>query len=104
MWAGFSLGPIVATIYALYLLAGRLYDPEHLTALTPSWVLLVFGVQSLVYLGAVLVALPVSYLKLENGDRPPALPGAGVRRAGGDGVLSAAGDRCSADQSEPVVL
>jgi len=42
------------------------YDPEHLTALTPSWVLLVFGVQSLVYLGAVLVALPVSYLKLET--------------------------------------
>ena len=66
MWAGFSFGPIVATIYALYVFSRTVYDPEHLTALTPSWVLLVFGVQSLVYLGAVLVALPVSYLKLET--------------------------------------
>ena len=66
LWAGFCVGPIVATIYALYLFGRTVYDPEHLTALTPPWVLLVFGVQSLVYLGAVLVALPVSYLKLET--------------------------------------
>jgi tRNA A-37 threonylcarbamoyl transferase component Bud32 len=66
LWAGFCVGPLVATIYALYLFGRAVYDPEHLTALTPPWVLLVFGVQSLVYLGAVLVALPVSYLKLET--------------------------------------
>ncbi|HXJ11859.1 MAG TPA: PDZ domain-containing protein [Candidatus Limnocylindrales bacterium] len=35
MWAGFSFGPIVATIYALYLFSRTVYDPEHLTALTP---------------------------------------------------------------------
>src|SRR5229473_190950 len=66
LWAGFCAGPIVATVYALYLFGRTVYDPWHLTALTPSWVLVVFGVQSLVYLGAVLVALPVSYWKLET--------------------------------------
>jgi tRNA A-37 threonylcarbamoyl transferase component Bud32 len=66
LWAGFWAGPIVATVYALYLFGRTVYDPEHLTALTPSWVLVVFGVQSLVYLGVVLVALPVSYWKLET--------------------------------------
>ena len=66
LWAGFCAGPIVATVYALYLFGRTVYDPWHLTALTPSWVLVVFGVQSLVYLGVVLVALPVSYWKLET--------------------------------------
>jgi hypothetical protein len=66
LWAGFCAGPIVATVYALYLFGRTVYDPQHLTALTPSWVLVVFGVQSLVYLGVVLVALPVSYWKLET--------------------------------------
>src|SRR6267378_4133089 len=66
LWAGFCVGPIVATVYALYLFGRTVYDPWHLTALTPSWVLVVFGVQSLVYLGVVLVALPVSYWKLET--------------------------------------
>ncbi|HET6932588.1 MAG TPA: PDZ domain-containing protein, partial [Candidatus Acidoferrum sp.] len=66
MWTGFCAGPVVATIYALYLFGRTVYDPEHLTALTPSWVLLVFGVQSLAYLGAVLVVLPLSYWKLET--------------------------------------
>jgi len=66
LWVGFCVGPIVATVYALYLFGRTVYDPWHLTALTPSWVLVVFGVQSLVYLGVVLVALPVSYWKLET--------------------------------------
>jgi tRNA A-37 threonylcarbamoyl transferase component Bud32 len=66
LWAGFWAGPIVATVYALYLFARTVYDPKHLTALTPPWVLVVFGVQSLVYLAAVLVVLPVSYWKLES--------------------------------------
>jgi len=66
LWAGFCAGPIVATVYALYLFGRTVYDPEHLTALTPPWVLFVFGVQSLVYLGVVLVALPLSYWKLET--------------------------------------
>ncbi len=66
LWAGFCAGPIVATVYALYLFGRTVYDPGHLTALTPPWVLVVFGVQSLVYLGAVLVALPVSYWKMET--------------------------------------
>jgi tRNA A-37 threonylcarbamoyl transferase component Bud32 len=66
LWAGFWAGPIVATVYALYLFARTVYDPEHLTALTPPWVLVVFGVQSLAYLAAVLVVLPVSYWKLES--------------------------------------
>src|ERR1700756_2454418 len=61
LWTGFWAGPIVATVYALYLFGRTVYDPLHLTALTPPWVLTVFGVQSLVYLGAVLVALPLSY-------------------------------------------
>jgi len=66
LWAGFWVGPIIATVYALYLFGRTVYDPSHLTALTPSWVLVVFGVQSLVYLGAVLVVLPLSYWKLET--------------------------------------
>ena len=66
LWTGFCAGPIVATLYGLYLFGKTVYDPEHLTALTPPWVLVVFGVQSLAYLGAVLVALPLSYWKLET--------------------------------------
>jgi tRNA A-37 threonylcarbamoyl transferase component Bud32 len=66
LWAGFCVGPIVATVYALYLFGRTVYDPEHLTALAPPWVPVAFGVQSLVYLGAVLVVLPVSYWKLET--------------------------------------
>jgi tRNA A-37 threonylcarbamoyl transferase component Bud32 len=66
LWAGFWAGPIVATVYALYLFSRTVYDPEHLTALTPPWVLVVFGVQSLVYLAAVLLVLPLSYWKLES--------------------------------------
>jgi eukaryotic-like serine/threonine-protein kinase len=66
LWAGFWVGPIAATLYALYLFGRTVYDPDHLTALTPPWVLLVFGVQSLAYLAAVLVVLPLSYWKLET--------------------------------------
>src|SRR6266436_1734700 len=46
LWTGFWAGPMVATVYALYLFARTVYDPEHLTALTTPWVLVVFGVQS----------------------------------------------------------
>jgi len=66
LWAGFWAGPFAATLYALYLLARTVYDPAHLTGLAPSWVLTAFGVQSLVYLLAVLVVLPLSYWKLET--------------------------------------
>jgi tRNA A-37 threonylcarbamoyl transferase component Bud32 len=66
LWTAFWVGPIAATLYALYLFGLTIYDPDHLTALTPSWVLLVIGVQSLGYLAAVLVVLPLSYWKLET--------------------------------------
>lgn len=66
LWIGFWTGPLAATLYALYLLARTVYDPAHLTGLTPAWVLTLFGVQSLVYLLAVLVVLPLSYWKLET--------------------------------------
>jgi serine/threonine-protein kinase len=66
LWVGFWAGPIVATVYALYLFGRTVFDPDHLAALTPSWVLIVFGVQSLLYLGVVLVVLPLSYWKLQT--------------------------------------
>jgi len=66
LWTAFWVGPIAATLYALYLFGLTIYDPSHLTALTPPWVLLVVGVQSLAYLAAVLVVLPLSYWKLET--------------------------------------
>jgi len=66
LWAGFWAGPIVATVYGLYLFGRTVYDPQHLTALAPPWVLAVIGIQSLAYLAAVLVVLPVSYWKLES--------------------------------------
>jgi len=66
LWTAFWVGPIAATLYALYLFGLTIYNPDHLTALTPPWVLLVVGVQSLAYLAAVLVVLPLSYWKLET--------------------------------------
>ena len=66
IWAGFWAGPLVATVYALYLLGRTVYDPGHLTGLARPWVLMAFGLQSLVYLVAVLVILPLSYWKLET--------------------------------------
>ena len=66
LWAAFWVGPIAATLYALYLFGLTIYNPDHLTGLTPPWVLLVVGVQSLAYLAAVLVVLPLSYWKLET--------------------------------------
>jgi eukaryotic-like serine/threonine-protein kinase len=66
LWTGFWAGPMVATVHGLYLFGRTVYDPQHLTALAPPWVLVVFGMQSLAYLAAVLVALPVSYWKLES--------------------------------------
>lgn len=66
IWTAFWVGPFLATVYALYLFARTIYDPEHLTGLAPPWVLVAFGVQSLVYLVAVLVILPLSYWKLKT--------------------------------------
>jgi tRNA A-37 threonylcarbamoyl transferase component Bud32/MFS family permease len=66
LWAGFCVGPIVATVFALYLVGRTVYDPEHLTGLAPPWVLIAFGVQSLAYMALVLVVLPLSYWKLET--------------------------------------
>jgi tRNA A-37 threonylcarbamoyl transferase component Bud32/uncharacterized protein YigA (DUF484 family)/MFS family permease len=65
-WVAFWAGPVIATAYALYLFGRTIYDPTHLTALAPPWVLVAFGVQSLVYLVAVLVILPLSYWKLKT--------------------------------------
>jgi len=66
LWAVFWLGPTVATLFALELIVRAVYDPQHLSGLVPSWVLLAFGVQSLAYLLLVLVILPLSYWKLET--------------------------------------
>ena len=66
LWVVFWIGPVVATLYGLELIVRAVYDPQHLSGLVPSWVLLVFGVQSLVYLLLVLVILPLSYWKLDN--------------------------------------
>ena len=62
LWAGFWAGPIVATVYGLYLFGRTVYDPQHLTALAPPRVLVVIGIQSLAYLAAVLVVLPVTMI------------------------------------------
>jgi len=66
LWTAFWAGPVLATLYALYLLGRTVYDPEHLTGLARPWVLKAFGLQSLVYLVAVLVILPLSYWKLKT--------------------------------------
>lgn len=66
MWIVFWAGPAIATVYALYLFGRTIYDPAHLTGLARPWVLVAFGVQSLVYLLAVLVILPLSYWKLKT--------------------------------------
>lgn len=66
IWAAFFAGPLVATVYALYLFARTIYDPAHLTGLAPPWVLVAFGLQSVLYLVLGLVILPISYWRLET--------------------------------------
>jgi len=66
IWIVLLAGPAIATIYALYLLARTLYDPAHLASLARPWVLIAFGLQSLVYLLAGLLVLPVGYWRLET--------------------------------------
>jgi tRNA A-37 threonylcarbamoyl transferase component Bud32 len=66
IWIVLLAGPAIATIYALFLLARTVYDPEHLASLAPPWVLIAFGLQSLVYLLAGLLVLPVGYWRLET--------------------------------------
>jgi tRNA A-37 threonylcarbamoyl transferase component Bud32 len=65
-WVVLMAGPAVATIYALYLFDRTVYDPGHLASLAPPWVLIAFGVQSLVYLLGGLLVLPVGYWRLET--------------------------------------
>ncbi|HUL33574.1 MAG TPA: protein kinase [Candidatus Eisenbacteria bacterium] len=66
LWTLFWAVPLVATLYGLELLVRTVYDPEHLSGLAPPWVLLVFGSQSVAYLGIVLLLLPLSYWRLET--------------------------------------
>jgi eukaryotic-like serine/threonine-protein kinase len=66
VWAAFSAGPILATLYGFFLLVMAIYTSEPLGPRVPAWALTAMGAQSLVYLVAVLVVLPVSYLRLEN--------------------------------------
>jgi eukaryotic-like serine/threonine-protein kinase len=66
LWAAFWAGPVVATVYAFYLQVRTVYDPQHLTGLAPPWALRALGVQSIVYLGLVLIVLPVSYWRLDT--------------------------------------
>jgi tRNA A-37 threonylcarbamoyl transferase component Bud32 len=65
-WTALLAGPAIATIYALYLFARTVYDPGHLASLAPPWVLIAFGVQSLVYLLAGVLVLPVGYWRLKT--------------------------------------
>lgn len=66
IWMVLLAGPAVATIYALYLFARTVYDPAHLASLAPPWVLIAFALQSLVYLLAGLLVLPIGYWRLES--------------------------------------
>jgi tRNA A-37 threonylcarbamoyl transferase component Bud32 len=66
LWACFWVGPVAATCYAIYLLSRVVYDPQHLSGLAPPWVLLVFGIQSILYFGLVLLILPLNYWRLES--------------------------------------
>jgi hypothetical protein len=65
-WGAFCTGPALATVYGAYLLLRTIYDPGHLESLAPYWALVAMTVQSLVYLLGVLVALPLSYSRLES--------------------------------------
>ncbi len=66
IWVVLLAGPFIATIYSLYLLARTVYQPEHLASLAPAWVLTAFGVQSVIYLVAALLVLPIGYWRLET--------------------------------------
>ena len=65
IWIAFVAGPIIATVYSLDLLARTVYDPQHLSGLSPKWVLAAIGLQSLVYLLIAVVVVPVNYWRLE---------------------------------------
>jgi tRNA A-37 threonylcarbamoyl transferase component Bud32 len=66
IWIALLAGPAVATIYALYLFARTVYDPGHLASLAPPWLLIAFALQSVVYLLAGLLVLPIGYWRLES--------------------------------------
>lgn len=66
IWALFIAGPLLATIYSLYLFARTVYDPQHLSGLAPPWLLASLGLQSLVYLLLALIVVPLNYWRLES--------------------------------------
>ncbi len=65
IWIAFVVGPSLAAVYSLDLLARTVYDPQHLIGLAPKWVLAAIGLQSLVYLLIAVVVVPVNYWQLE---------------------------------------
>src|SRR5260370_9857653 len=71
IWIVLLAGPAIATLYALYLLARTVYDPAHLASLAPPWVLIAFGLQSLAYLLAGFLVLPIGDWRLETPTHPP---------------------------------
>jgi tRNA A-37 threonylcarbamoyl transferase component Bud32 len=66
IWTVFIAGPLLATIYSLYLFARTVYDPGHLSGLAPPWLLAAMGLQSLVYLVLALVMVPLNFWRLES--------------------------------------
>jgi tRNA A-37 threonylcarbamoyl transferase component Bud32 len=66
IWTLFVAGPLLATIYSLYLFARTVYDPRHLSGLAPPWLLASLGVQSLVYMLVALIVIPLNYWRLES--------------------------------------
>jgi hypothetical protein len=66
IWTLVLAEPAIISLYALYLLARTVYDPGHVTGLVRPWVILGFGLQSVVYLLAGMVVLVVNYWRLES--------------------------------------
>ncbi len=66
IWVTLVVGPLLAAIYSLYLLARTVYDPTHLSGITKPWVLAVLGLQSLAYLAVAVVVVPLNYWRLES--------------------------------------
>jgi tRNA A-37 threonylcarbamoyl transferase component Bud32 len=66
LWTLFLSGPLLATIYSLYLIARAVYDPTHLSGIAPPWALAVLGSQSILYLLVALVVIPLNYWRLES--------------------------------------
>jgi eukaryotic-like serine/threonine-protein kinase len=65
-WSALLAGPVIVTLYSFYLLARTVYGPGQLVSLAPPWVLIAFGMQSVVYLLAGVLVLPIGYWRLES--------------------------------------